>query len=194
MPGSLLKPVIDGAALQKLKQDLKGLDESLHLSVSKEITGYLRPIAKNMAGSLPQQAPISGFAKRGNRARWSGVKGQAYSSAFAKPGKATSIARIELFGNGKDLAAFKLADLAGTKGQYDDGGISRAGPSGRQHALNGQGRAMVEALSQKHPLSAGGRGGRFGWAVFMKSRPEIISRTIVLLNKFAEMAAGKMSG
>jgi hypothetical protein len=193
VPGSLLKPVVDGAALVKLKQDLKLIDEKLHLQVSKEITGYLRPIAKTMAGGLPQQAPIRGFGRSGNSARWSGVKGQAYSSAFAKPGKATSIARIELFGGGKDLAAFKIADLAGTKGQYGDGALSKAGPSGRQHTVNGQGRAMVEALSQKYPLSAGGRGGRFGWASFMKSRPEIIRRTIEILNSFADRVAREMS-
>ena len=193
MPGSLIKPVIDGAALQALKQDLRGLDQSLHLQVAKQITGYLRPIAKTMAASLPQQAPIRGFGRHSGRTVWSGVKGQAYSSPFASPGRAGSVARIELFGGGKDLAAFKIADLAGTKERYGDGNLSRMDALGRQYTIRGQGRAMVEALSQKYPLSAGGRGGRFAWPAFMKSRPQIIDRTIDILNKFAEMAAGKMS-
>jgi hypothetical protein len=178
--------------LQDLKRELKELDPKLHLAVSRKITQAIRPTARSMAAAVPMLGvprKVRGFGSHQGRTRWTKVKGQAYSSPFARPGKAASIARIELFGTGEGLAAFKIADLAGTRGNYANGFLSKDGA----YTINGQGQDLVTALTDVAKLSAGGRGGRFAWAQFMRHRPELLDKTLAIINDFAREVNRKFS-
>jgi hypothetical protein len=78
---------------------------------------------------------------------------------------------LEVFGRGQYRAGVKIADLAGTRGRYVKGE---------------RGRKFIDNLSRRNPLSAGGKGGRFGWANFMKERPFLIDEVVDIIDGYVK--------
>jgi hypothetical protein len=74
-----------------------------------------------------------------------------------------------------------MADLAGTKNNYNDGSTSKDG----RYRINGQGRAMVSRLNDFAKLSQGGKGGRFAWAGFMQHRPFFLRTVVKRLDEYS---------
>lgn len=161
-------PSIDVSKLKAFNAKLQQIDPELRKQVGKDIKAALQPQAQAMKSRIPQQAPLSGMAGHRGRTAWNGVN----VSAYAAPGGGRgAIARLEVFGRGKGRAIVKMADLAGTRGSYIQGE---------------RGRKFVQNLERRYPLSASGRGGRFAWANFIKTRPILIANVVKILNKYAD--------
>ncbi len=159
-------PTIDVSVLRDFNRKLNSIDPELRKQVGKDIKGALKPQADQMKSRIPTQAPLSGMATHNGPSAWKGVNVSAYASPGAGKG---SIARIVVFGRGQYRKALTQADRAGTRGSY------RRFPQ----------RKYVENLERRYPLSAGGRGGRFGWANFIETRPTLIANVMKILDKYA---------
>lgn len=178
-------PTIDVSALRIVANRVKEIDPSIRKDLISGIKKDLNPYAQRIVDSVPRlgvAGSMRGFGHDG-RTGWSKVR----SSVYVTPGGgAKSIARIEIYGQGDKRAAFKIADLAGTRGNYGDGAFSKGGFY--SYLINGQGRDMVSRLTDFALLSAGGRGGRFAWAGFMRYRPIFIAGVEKRLDEYAKRA------
>jgi hypothetical protein len=182
-------PTIDVSVLRDFNRKLNSIDPELRKQVGKDIKGALKPQADQMKSRIPTQAPLSGMKNKG-RLAW----GKPESSVYASPGSGKgSIARIEIYASSTSKrAGFKMADLAGTKndGERYNRGYMRSGSLGRRGAIvrphpTRAGDALIANLKRRYPLSAGGRGGRFGWANFIETRPTLIANVMKILDKYA---------
>lgn len=188
-------PTIDASALRELSKKLGEIDASLKRQVSKDIKTGLNKLKDGVAREVPQGAPIRGMQHNG-RTSWGSTKIAAYATPGGGKG---SIARLEIWSTPNNVA-FKIADLAGTRNKYT--GTRRAhtrrGRSGMvavgesKAYSRGLGRAMVDKLNQVQPLSAGGKGGRYAWAGFLKHRPALIREVEIVLDKFAKMVESQV--
>lgn len=165
-------PTIDVSALRTLNKKLNELDPDLRKQVGKDIKGALASQVSRIQAAVNMFRPPRGMIHNG-RTAWGAPK----VSAYATPGGGRgSVARIEIYGPAKARAGVKIADLAGTRGNIK----------------SAQGAVFVAALNRSAPLSAGGRGGRLGWANFIRSRPVLIAEIEKVLDKFAKIAEGKI--
>lgn len=182
-------------SLRELNRQLKEIDPSLQRAVAKDIKKAVRPTARNILSRIPTQPPIRGMGA-GGRLGWSKPRVGVYASPSA--GGKGSIARIEIFAsNPERRGGFKMADLAGTKNKGL--GIRRAHTrnlrSGRvvqvrEHRTR-SGDVMIDRLSRRYPLSAGGRGGRFGWENFMKERGFLLDKVLDIIDDYVEIVNRK---
>ena len=182
-----VRPTIDSSSLRLLSKALADIDPALRRQVGKDIKNALRPTAARMLSDIPTTAPLSGMKSRGRLAY-----GKPTASVYATPGSGSgSIARIEIYARSTTLrTGFKMADLAGTKnaGERFNRGYQRGGPrpaTVRPHPTRA-GDALIANLKRRYPLSAGGKGGRFGWAQFMKNRPFLISKVLDIINDYVD--------
>ena len=183
-----IRPTIDSSSLRILSKALGDIDPALRRQVGKDIKNALRPTAAKMLADIPTRPPLSGMRNRG-RLAWSKPK----ASVYATPGSGSgSIARIEIYASSSQRrGGFKMADLAGTKnrGERYNRGYMREGSPGRRGAIvrphpTRAGDALIANLKRRYPLSANGRGGRFGWQSFMENRPFLISKTLEIINGY----------
>jgi hypothetical protein len=175
---------IDSSQLRLVARKVRLLDPEIRKEMTKRLKKDLTPYAKHIARDVPvlgSPGAMRGWGHNG-RLAWGPVQGSAYVTAGGGKG---SVARIEIYGRGARRAAFKYADLAGTKNQFRDGELAKSG-SRKSYRINGQGRAMVERLNDFAQLSQGGKGGRFAWAGFMKYRPVFLKITIKRLDDYAQ--------
>jgi len=154
--------------LREFNRKLQQINPELRKQVGKDIKAALGPQVNAMKSRIPTQPPLSGMGGHRGRTAWRGVNVSAYASPGGGKG---AIARIEVFGRGQGRAIVKMADLAGTRGSYIQGV---------------RGRKFVQNLERRYPLSASGRGGRFAWANFIKTRPILIDNVVKILNKYAD--------
>lgn len=161
-------PTIDVSKLREFNRKLQQIDPELRKQVGKDIKSAMQPQISAMKSRIPQQPPLSGMAGHGGRTAWRGVN---VSGRAAPGGGRGAIALIEVFGRGQGRAIVKMADLAGTRGSYIRGE---------------RGRKFVQNLERRYPLSASGRGGRFGWANFIRTRGVLIDNVVKVLNKYSD--------
>ena len=166
-------PTIDVSALRALNRKLNELDPDLRKQVGKDIKSAVAPQVSEIQKLVSAFNPPRGMLHNG-RTAWGAPK----VSAYATPGGGRgSVARIEIYGPARARAGVKIADLAGTRGEIK----------------TVQGARLIEKLNSLAPLSAGGRGGRLGWANFIRSRPRLIAEVEKVLDRFAKIAEGKIS-
>lgn len=158
---------IDTETLRAVNKRLGEIDPELRKAVGKNIKDAIRPTADRIKARIPQQPPLSGMRHSG-RTAWRGANVGAYATPGGGRG---SIARLEVFGRGQYRAGVKIGDLAGTRGRYVRGE---------------RGRKFIDNLSRRYPLSAGGKGGRFGWANFMKERPFLIDEVVDIIDGYVK--------
>jgi hypothetical protein len=164
-------PVIDSSALRLAAKQVKEIDPEIRKRMIKGLKADLAPSGTRIAALVPQlgvPGSVRGFGHKG-RTGWGKVK---VSTHVTPGGGKGSVARFEIY-TSPNQAALKIADLAGTK---SDG-------------FTPQGRALIENLNEKYPLSAGGKGGRFAWTNFMKERPELVRKVEASLAVYAEQIA-----
>jgi hypothetical protein len=175
-------PVIDSSALRLAAKQVKAIDPEIRKRLLRGLKADLAPTGAKIAALVPQlgvPGSVRGFGHKG-RTGWGKVK----ASTHVTPGGGKgSVARFEIY-TSPNQAALKIADLAGTKGQYGNGNYSKGG--NQPYFINGQGEDLVSRLTKVAPLSAGGKGGRFVWANFMKERPELIRRVEAKLEIYAQ--------
>jgi hypothetical protein len=161
----MLKPEIDAKDLKRALALIKQFDPELRKFFIRDMKSGLNPIASAIAGEVPTSPPLSGFGRHDGRTAWGPVKG----SVSVTPAGRKSLARIEVFGQGDRKASLKIADLAGTRGSF---------------VKTRNGAKMIDRLSGRFPLSAGGRGGRFVWSAFMRYRPQMLHFADKVLTKY----------
>jgi hypothetical protein len=162
----MLTPQIDTKELKRALVLMKQFDPELRKFFIRDMKSGLKPIADDIAQQVPRNAPLVGFGTHNGRTAWSPVK----ASVNVTPSSRKSLARIEVFGQGAKQAALKITDLAGTRGSF---------------VKTRNGRKMIESLSSRYPLSAGGRGGRFVWRAFMQNRPQMLHFADKVLTKYS---------
>jgi hypothetical protein len=175
-------PVIDSSALRLAAKQVKDIDPEIRKRLLRGLKSDLAPTGARIAALVPQlgvPGSVRGFGHKG-RTGWGKVK----ASTHVTPGGGKgSVARFEIY-TSPNQAALKIADLAGTKGQYGNGNYSKGGL--QPYFINGQGEDLVTRLSEVSLLSAGGKGGRFVWANFMKERPALVRRVEAKLEIYAQ--------
>lgn len=184
-------PTIDTSLLREAAKRVKLIEPSIRKDLIANIKKDLNPYAQQIAGDVPdlgRPGAMRGFG-HGGRTRWSKVRGATYVTPGGGRG---SVARIELFGTSDAQAAIKIADLAGTRGNYNNGNYSKGGFY--SYLINGQGEDLVSRLTDFARLSANGRGGRFGWAGFLRHRRTFISAVEKRLDEYAKRASEKVVG
>jgi hypothetical protein len=182
---NLLNMTIDGKELREFVKTLESFEPGLRKQFVKDIKSEIKPLADTIASrintlNIGNPGSISGFSHKG-RTAWSKVR----ASVYATPGggRSGSVARIEVYGQGKFQAALKIADLAGTKGNFNNGEMSKGGL--RPHLIRGQGNALVDELDKISTLSAGGKGGRLVWKNFIGQRRQMIDIAIKIMDRYA---------
>lgn len=181
---------IDSSKLRLIAREVRNIDPMIRKSLIKTLKDDLTPYAKDIAGDVPtlgRPGAMRGFNHTG-RTRWGKVSGSAYVTPGGGRG---SVARIEIYGRGETRAAFKIADLAGTKQNYRNGLYAKVGTS-PWYLINGQGEDMVSRLTDFGKLSANGKGGRFAWAGFMKYREVFLRKTIKRLDEYARQVGERI--
>jgi hypothetical protein len=176
---------IDSSQLRLVARKVKLLDPEIRKEMIKGLKTDLKPYANQIAADVPvlgSPGRMRGFG-HGGRTSWGPVQGSAYVTPGGGKG---SVARMEIFGRGQKRAAFKIADLAGTKNNYGNGNMAKLPGGQALYQIMGQGQDMVSRLTDFGKLSAGGKGGRFAWAGFMKYRPLFLKVTINRLDSYAQ--------
>ena len=175
-------PVIDSSMLRLAAKQVKAIDPDIRKRLLRGLKADLAPSGARIAALVPQlgvPGSVRGFGHKG-RTSWGNVK----ASTHVTPGGGKgAVARFEIYSS-PNQAALKIADLAGTKGQYNNGNYSKGG--NQPYFINGQGEDLVSRLTKVSRLSAGGKGGRFVWANFMKERPALVRKVEASLEIYAQ--------
>jgi hypothetical protein len=165
---------------------LGNLDRKALNKLRSEMRGSVMPIAKAIAGDVPEQAPLSGMVR--SRMKYGGSPvngvtrwtGQPRASVQFTPGRArggaSRILAMKFTGGTRAGGGigFDYAELAGTSrrpGARFSRVYERNGIPGLQHAINGQGRAFNEGIRKDRPIK--GRGGFFAYDSAVKRYPQI---------------------
>jgi hypothetical protein len=160
-------PVVDSSMLREAAKQVRQIEPEIRKRLLQNLKSDIKPTGDAIAAAVPvlgRPGSMRGFGHRGDTA-WNPVK----ASVHVTPGGGRkSLARFEIYGAPK-RRALKIADLAGT----------------RSSGFTPQGRALIEKLQDKYPLSAGGKGGRFAWANFMKERPDLVAKVAKRLDQYA---------
>jgi hypothetical protein len=181
-----LRAVVDSSMLREAAKRVKDIDPEIRKGFIKDLKSDLKPYANSIAKDVPvlgRPGAMRGFG-HGGRTRWSKVR----ASVYVNPGGGRgSLARIEVYGSGAETrAAFKIADLAGTKNDYGNGNMAKMSNGQPLYQIMGQGQDMVSRLTDFGKLSAGGKGGRFAWSGFMKHRPAFLKKSIKRLDEYSD--------
>jgi hypothetical protein len=165
---------VEGVA--DVTKELRNLDRKALNKLRAEMRGSINPIAKAIAGDVPEQAPLSGMNHNGVT-RWTGT---VRSSVSFTPGRARGGASRLLamkFTGGTRAGGgigFDYAELAGSSkrpGARFSKVYERGGYPGLQHRINGQGQAFNKGIRAYKPIR--GRGGYFAYDSAVKRYPQI---------------------
>ncbi len=183
-------PTVDASKLRELSKKLGEIDVALKRQVGKDIKAALNPLKDGIMREIPRQAPSRGF-EHGGRTAWKSTNIAVYATPGGGKG---SIARLKIWSTPNNVA-FTLADLAGTRGKYTGtrrehtrrtrDGVVKIRES--KSYKSGLGRGLVEKLNEDAELSAGGKGGRYAWAAFLKHRPKLVREIERVIDEFAKL-------
>lgn len=188
-------PVVNAPDLRNVLAVLREMDKQVGRKFANDMRKAIQPVMQDVRSAVPVEAPLSGFKHEG-RLAW----GPVTARVLVKPntgrkGGFSPLVTIQVAGDGE--AALKLVELAGIRGKYRDGAMSKpyskvARGNNITHRINGQGRALVRVLRSRFPVK--GKGGRFAYERFVKSRPRTIELAGVVLQKYADMVNRKLAG
>jgi hypothetical protein len=183
----VVKPVVDTADLRRAAKAVREIDPKIRTKLIRDLKAIMKPYAESILAKVPSRPPLSGMGRHQGRLRW---EAPTYSLHATPGGGKGSLGRIEFYSKQPYGAMFKLADLAGTR--------NRGAKIRREHtrAVGGRrvtvrahgttsGDVLIQRLSSRFPLSAGGSGGRFIWKHAMAVRPELVDLFVTQLDKYA---------
>lgn len=165
---------VEGVA--DLTKALRNLDRKALNKLRAEMRGSINPVARAIAGDVPEQAPLSGMNHNGVT-RWTGT---VRSSVSFTPGRArggaSRLLAMKFTGGtrGAGGIGFDYAELAGTSrrsGAAFSRVYERDGIPGFQHRINGQGQAFNRGIREAKPIK--GRGGYFVYDAAVQRYPRI---------------------
>jgi len=180
---------VEGVAT--LTKELRNLDRKAINKLRAEMRGSINPVARAIAGDVPEQAPLSGMNHNGVT-RWTGT---VRSSVSFTPGRArggsTRLLAMKFTGGTRAGGGigFDYAELAGSSrrpGARFSKVYDRAGSPGIQHRINGQGRAFNRGIRAYKPIR--GRGGYFAYDSAVKRYPQIEGLGERAIKKFMQDA------
>jgi hypothetical protein len=186
-----MRATVDSSALREAAKIVREVDPEIRKGFIRDLKTDLKPYANKIAKDVPTlgtPGAMRGFG-HGGRTRWGPVQGSAYVTPGGGRG---SLARMEIYGRGQTRSALKIADLAGTRQNYNNGLYAKIGSS-PLYFINGQGQDMVSRLTDFGKLSANGRGGRFVWAGFMKHRPAFLRKAVDRLDQYSDAITRRVS-
>jgi hypothetical protein len=167
-------------------RELRGMDRKAVNKLKAVMRQTIMPVAKEIASTVPDKAPLSGMErsrlKYGGSSvngvtRWAGVP---RASVSFTPGRAragaTRLLAMKFTGGtrGAGGIGFDYAELAGSSsraGAQFSRVYERDGIPGLQHRINGQGRAFNQGIRASKPIK--GKGGFFVYDAALKRYPVI---------------------
>ena len=176
MESALLSTQMRVEGISQLTSTLRGLDRKALNKLRAEMRGSINPVAKAIAGDVPERAPLSGMNHNGVT-RWTGTP---RSSVSFTPGRArggsTRLLAMKFTGGTRAGGGigFDYAELAGSSrrpGSRFSKVYERGGYPGFQHRVNGQGQAFNRGIRAYKPIR--GRGGYFVYDSAVKRYPQI---------------------
>ena len=185
---------VEGVAT--LTKELRNLDRKAINKLRAEMRGSINPVARAIAGDVPEQAPLSGMNHNGVT-RWTGT---VRSSVSFTPGRArggsTRLLAMKFTGGTRAGGGigFDYAELAGSSrrpGARFSKVYDRAGSPGIQHRINGQGRAFNRGIRAYKPIR--GRGGYFAYDSAVKRYPQIEGLGERAIKKFMTDASRELA-
>ena len=195
MESALLSTQMRVEGLADLTKTLRTLDRKALNKLRAEMRGSINPVAKAIAGDVPEQAPLSGMNHNGVT-RWTGT---VRSSVSFTPGRArggsTRLLSMKFTGGTRAGGGigFDYAELAGSSrrpGARFSKVYDRAGSPGIQHRINGQGRAFNRGIRAYKPIR--GRGGYFAYDSAVKKYPIIEGLGKRAIEKFMQDASNEI--
>jgi len=145
-------------------RELRSLDRKAVNELRKQMRARIIPIAKEIAGEVPQQAPLPGMNHNGVT-RWTGVPKASVSFTPGKSrGGGTRLLGMKFTGGTRSSGGigFDYSELAGSSkrpGSQFSKVYERGGFGGQQHRVTGQGRAFNRGIRAFKPIR--GKGGFF---------------------------------
>lgn len=186
MEFALLSTQMRVEGIAELTATLRTLDRKALNQLRADMRGSIMPIAKEIAGDVPPQAPLSGMERSRLRnggnpvngvTRWTG---EPKASVSFTPGRArggaTRLLAMKFTGGTRAGGGigFDYAELAGSSrrpGAQFSRVYERNGIPGFQHRINGQGQAFNRGIRNAKPIR--GRGGFFAYDSALRRYPQI---------------------
>lgn len=194
---------IEPDAVKEYKKEIRTIAKPVADEIQRRIPS--NPPLSGMGFTVRRTNPITGnvsYYTNEGRLNWQGTGkfGESLKSKAKGPKSLTISSAIK--GSGRSLTtpiakviinspAVSMADMAGRKGNGRTGARSRAYSYRlkdgtvitRRHAVNGQGRAMIEELRSRY-----GRASRFGWPALEKRVDDVALQIDKVLQKYFDKA------
>tara|TARA_R110000796_G_C14359135_1_gene412583 strand:+ start:66 stop:644 length:579 start_codon:yes stop_codon:yes gene_type:complete len=176
-------------------RELRSLDRKAVNELRKQMRARIIPIAKEIAGEVPQQAPLSGMNHNGVT-RWTGTPRASVSFTPGKSrGGGTRLLGMKFTGGtrGSGGIGFDYSELAGSSkrpGSQFSKVYERGGFGGQQHRVTGQGRAFNRGIRAFKPIR--GKGGYFVFDSALKKHSRIEGMGKVAIAQFMRDATNDL--
>ena len=178
-------------------KQLRLLDRKALNALRKQMRMAVLPIAKEIAGEVPSQAPLSGMNHSGVT-RWTGVPKASVSFTPGKSrGGGTRLLGMKFTGGTSRSGGgigFDYSELAGSSkrpGSQFSKVYSWGGYGGQQHRVTGQGRAFNAGIKAAKPIK--GKGGFFVFDSALKKHGKIEGLGKRAIDQFMRDANSELS-
>jgi len=178
-------------------KQLRLLDRKALNALRKQMRMAVLPIAKEIAGEVPSQAPLSGMNHSGVT-RWTGIPKASMSFTPGKSrGGGTRLLAMKFTGGTSRSGGgigFDYSELAGSSkrpGSQFSKVYSRGGYGGQQHRVTGQGRAFNAGIKAAKPIK--GKGGFFVFDSALKKHGKIEGLGKRAIDQFMRDANSELS-
>ncbi len=177
-------------------KQLRLLDRKALNALRKQMRMAVLPIAKEIAGEVPSQAPLSGMNHSGVT-RWTGIPKASMSFTPGKSrGGGTRLLAMKFTGGtrGSGGIGFDYSELAGSSkrpGSQFSKVYERGGYGGQQHRVTGQGRAFNAGIKAAKPIK--GKGGFFVFDSALKKHGKIEGLGKRAIDQFMRDANSELS-
>jgi len=183
----------------QVTRELRGVDRASLNALRKDMRGSIMGIAKEIAGTVPPQAPISGMQDHNGVTRWGGIPRASVS--FTPGGSRGGGNRLlsMKFTGGKGKIGFDYAELAGSSkrpGSTRSKSYSRNSSIPFRHNVTTQGDKFKSAIADRVGLTKG-KSGFFVFDAALKKHGRIEGlgkRAIDAYMKDATRAIGRARG
>jgi len=142
-------------------KELRSVDRKSLNALRKDMRGSIMGVAKEIAATVPAQAPISGMQDHNGVTRWAGVP-RASVSFTPGSGRGGSSRLLSMkFSGGKGKLGFDYAELAGSSkrpGSTRSKSYSRNGSIPFSHNVTTQGDKFKSAIADRVGLAKGKSG------------------------------------
>jgi len=161
---------VDARALDKAIERMEKFEPKMKRRLSSDIKKPMKQALPELTGAVPSAPPIGRTTplQSGVARNWGPVKGLLRTYPKAKPGRAIGLIGIDGV-SGEMSKYLMITETAGSRT-----------PGGKEP----RGRALINSLQQRYPLV--GSGGRFVWRQWLKTRPELRSDVIAILDRYVK--------